>query len=146
LKELHERHKISHRDVDNITQQLFVQQRILEILTFRLITKAGFPSLLNIKYNEYEIDLVALVDEPSSDGSGIRLIEVTTRKYYSKKLEGSRTLLDKLREKGIDKIKMIFITFEDITDKEDDNKDIYIISFYKLIEDYPYKLISTLYY
>jgi hypothetical protein len=150
LIELRESYGISHKDVDDITKQLFVQHRILEILTFRLITRAGFPSVLNIKLNiesgEHEIDIITLIDEPNHDGSGIRLIEVTTRKYYLKKLEGSRTLLDKLREKAIDKIKMIFITFEDDTDKEDDNKDIYRLSFYKLIEDYPYKLISTLYY
>jgi hypothetical protein len=148
LKWLREKDKISYRDVDGITEYLFSQHKILEILIFRLITRAGFPSVLNAELNiesgKNEIDIITLIDEPNHDGSGIRLIEVTTRKDYSKKLDKSRKLLDKLRKEGIDKIKMIFVTFEDYTDKNDDG--IYIISFYELIEDYPYKLISSLYY
>jgi len=55
-----------------------------EILTFRLITRAGFPSILNAKFYEHEIDIITLIDKPNDDGSGIRLIEVTTRNDYSK--------------------------------------------------------------
>jgi hypothetical protein len=150
LIELRSTYQISHNDVDNITKRLFRQRKILEIITFRLITRAGFPSVLNIKLNiesgENEIDIITLIDKPNHDGSGIRLIEVTTRKDYLDKLDKSLKLLDKLRKEGIDKIKMIIVTFEDITDKKDDVKEMHIISFYELIKDYPYKLISTLYY
>ena len=145
LKFLHEKYNISYSDVDVISEQLFVQRRILEILTFRLITKAGFPSILNAKYDEYEIDIITLIDESNNDGSGIRLIEVTTRNDYSRKLNKLQELLNKLKEEGINKIKTIFVTFNDNIDKKMNN-NIYIISFYELIKDYPHKLISTLYY
>jgi len=78
LQELHNNFHISVNDINNINR-LFTQRRILEIIIFRLITRIGLP-LLNVKFKEYEIDILTLVDEPNTDGSGIRLIEVTTRK------------------------------------------------------------------
>ncbi len=135
-------YNISFRDIKSIIEYLFKQHKIFEIILYRLITRLGLPSVINVTYKEHEIDIVTLVDRIEKDGSGLRLIEVTTRRNYNEKLCRCNELLNKLHNDGITNIKIIVIVFNQPVNRNINN--IHIISFYELIKNYPYKLISVL--
>lgn len=132
----------------HIFNLLFEQHKIFEILIFRLIIELGFPSIMNVCYIEYEIDIITLVDDIGRGVQGLRLIEVTTRKNLQDKLFRLEKLIDALQKNEFNNIRPLVISFKGR--QEDINKNsvnIPVISFDELIVDHhydPYKLITIL--
>ncbi|GIU72558.1 MAG: hypothetical protein KatS3mg003_2037 [Candidatus Nitrosocaldaceae archaeon] len=140
-------------DFDEIIKILFKDNKILEIFMYKIIVNLGFPSIINIKFNEYEADIVTFIDKLK-----FKIIEVTTRKKLDNKIFHLTKLLDLLKENGIESNGLI-IWFDDsnniynndnITCFEESNNtsnypNITILSAKKLFCRYPYNLLSCIY-
>lgn len=65
--------KCDVRKIDEIVHWLFVQRRIIEIIIYKLFVKSiGLPTIINLKIDEQEFDLVTFVN----DAPKLALIEI----------------------------------------------------------------------
>lgn len=86
--------------IEFLFETLINQKKIIEIIVYRLFVKnIGLPTILNIKIDEEEYDIITIIKEKEAGDPLIKLIEVTTGKITEEEItKRSKAKLTKLEE------------------------------------------------